>query len=125
MMPFETSRAPINSLPYSQAIIAGDVLYTSGQVPVDPETGQLVPGGIEAQTERVLESIKAIVEDAGSTMARVVKMTVYLQDLEDFDRVNEIYARYFPESPPARTTVGANLRESRLVEMDAVALMSG
>ena len=121
--PFETSRAPINPLPYSQALIAGDVLYTSGQVPVDPETGRLVQGGIEAQTERVLENIKAIVEDAGSSMARVVKMTVYLQDLEDFDRVNEIYARYFPEPRPVRTTVGANLREKRLVEMDAVALL--
>ncbi len=77
--PFETTRAPVNPLPYSQAIIAGDFLYTSGQVPVDPETGQLVPGGAEAQTERVLENIKAIVEDAGSSMARVVKVTVYLQ----------------------------------------------
>ena len=121
--PLETPRAPINPLPYSQAMVAGDVLYTSGQVPVDPETGTLVPGGIEAQTERVLENIKAIVEDAGSSMSRVVKMTVYLQDVEDFDRVNGIYARFFPEPRPARTTVGANLRENRLVEMDAVALM--
>lgn len=121
--PFETERAPINPLPYSQAIIAGDVLYTSGQVPVDPKTGRLVPGGVDAQTERVLENIKAIVEDAGSSMARVVKMTVYLQNSSDFDAVNRIYVRYFPEPRPARTTVGADLRDGRLVEMDAVALL--
>jgi len=121
--PFETKRAPINSLPYSQAIIAGDFLYTSGQVPVDPETGQLVSGGIEAQTERVLENIKAIVEDAGSGMARVVKMTVYLQHASDFDKVNSIYTQYFPDPKPARTTVGADLRNGRLIEMDAVALL--
>jgi len=91
-------------------------------VPVDPETGQLVPGGIEAQTEQVMQNIKAIMEDAGSSMARVVKMMVYLQDLEHFDEVNAIYARYFPEPQPVRTTVGANLRADRLVEMDAIAL---
>jgi 2-iminobutanoate/2-iminopropanoate deaminase len=89
----------------------------------DPETGQLVPGGIEAQTEQVMEKIKAIVEDAGSSMARVVKMTVCLQDLEHFDDVNAIHARFFPEPRPIRTTVGANLRAAHLVEMDAIALM--
>jgi 2-iminobutanoate/2-iminopropanoate deaminase len=120
---FETDRAPINPLPYSQAMIAGDFLFTSGQVPVDPGTGQLVPGGIEAQTEQVMENIQAIVEDAGSSMARVVKMTVYLQNSSDFEQVNEIYARYFPEPRPVRTTVGADLRDGRLVEMDAVALL--
>ena len=121
--PFETRRAPINSLPYSQAIIAGDFLFTSGQVPVDPETGQLVLGGIETQTRRVLDNIKAIVEDAGSAMARVVKMTVYLQNSSDFDTVNSIYTQYFPDPKPARTTVGADLRNGRLIEMDAVALL--
>ena len=121
--PFETVGAPINPLPYSQAMIAGDFLYTSGQVPVDPETGQLVPGGVEEQTRQVLENIKAIVEDAGSSMARVIKMTVYLQNSSDFEQVNRIYARYFPEPRPVRTTVGADLREDRLVEMDAVALL--
>ena len=120
---FETVRAPINPLPYSQAIIAGDFLYTSGQVPIDPETGRLVSGGIEEQTRQVMENIKAIVEDAGSSMGRVVKMTVYLQNSSDFEAVNRIYGRYFPEPQPARTTVGADLRDGRLIEMDAVALL--
>jgi 2-iminobutanoate/2-iminopropanoate deaminase len=121
--PFETDRAPINTLPYSQAIQAGDVLYLSGQVPVDPKTGLLVPGGIGPQTHRVMENIKAIVEDAGSSMGRVVKMTVYLHHSDDFEIVNAIYANYFPEPRPARTTVGVALRAGRLVEMDAIAVI--
>ena len=121
--PFETDRAPINTLPYSQAIIAGDFLYTSGQVPVDPKTGQLVPGGIRPQTQQVMENIKAIVKDAGSSMGRVVKMTVYLHNSADFEAVNNICTDYFPEPRPARSTVGAELRADRLVEMDAVAVI--
>ena len=113
----------MNPLPYSQAILYGGVIYISGQVPVDPETLELVSGGVEAHTRRVLENIKAILEDAGSSMENVLKVTVYLQDVAHFDAMNRVYEAYFPQDPPAWTTVGAQIRGGRLVEMDAIAAL--
>jgi 2-iminobutanoate/2-iminopropanoate deaminase len=118
-----SSGAPAAIGPYAQAIRAGGLVFVSGQVPLDPATGQVVPGGIGAQAERVLASLRAILEAAGSGLERVVKTTVYLTDLGTFAEVNEIYARYFPKDPPARATVQvAALPRGVAIEIDAVAL---
>lgn len=118
----ETSAAPTAIGPYSQGISAGQFLFTAGQIPLDPGTGQLVDGGIEEQTERVLRNLTAILEAAGATWAQVVKTTVYLQDLSHFPTVNEIYARSIGEARPARSTVQvAALPRGALVEIDAIA----
>jgi 2-iminobutanoate/2-iminopropanoate deaminase len=115
--------APAAIGPYSQAIRAGGVVYVSGQIPLDPGTGHVVPGGIAAQAERALESLRAVLEASGSGLARVVKTTVYLTDLGTFAEVNEVYARYFPQAPPARATVQvAALPRGAAIEIDAVAL---
>ncbi|MEK7403926.1 MAG: RidA family protein [Acidobacteriota bacterium] len=117
-----TDRAPKAIGPYSQAVISGGFAFLSGQIPLDPATGQMVDGDVAAQTERVLENLKAVLEACGSSLARVVKTTVYLKDLGDFPRMNEVYARYFLESPPARATVEvARLPRDARVEIDAVA----
>ena len=117
-----TDRAPKAIGPYSQAVISGGFAFLSGQIPLDPATGQMVEGDVAAQTERVLENLKAVLEACGSSLARVVKTTVYLKDLGDFPRMNEVYARYFLESPPARATVEvARLPRDARVEIDAVA----
>lgn len=118
----ETSDAPAAIGPYSQGISAGQFLFTAGQIPLDPGTGQLVDGGIEEQTERVLRNLTAILEAAGATWAQVVKTTVYLQDLSHFPTVNEIYARSIGDARPARSTVQvAALPRGALVEIDAIA----
>lgn len=115
--------APAAIGPYSQAIRAGGLVFVSGQIPIDPATGALVSGGIAAQTERVLQSLRAILEAAGSGLDRVLKTTVYLTDLGGFAEVNEVYARYFPQVPPARSTVQvAALPRGAGVEIEAVAL---
>jgi 2-iminobutanoate/2-iminopropanoate deaminase len=115
--------APAAIGPYSQAIRAGGTVYVSGQIPLDPRTGQVVPGGIAAQAERALESLRAVLEASGSGLGRVVKTTVYLTDLGSFAEVNEVYARYFPQAPPARATVQvAALPRGVGIEVDAVAL---
>jgi 2-iminobutanoate/2-iminopropanoate deaminase len=105
---------------YSQGIRAGDFLFVSGQGPMDPDTGEIVGDTIEAQTERVLENVKAVLEAGGATMADVVKSTVHLSDLAHFSRYNEVYSRYFPDPKPVRTTVGSQLL-GFLVEIDVVA----
>ena len=119
-----TDKAPAAIGPYAQANRVGGFVFTSGQIPLDPETGELVPGSVEAQTERVLENLKAVLEAAGSGMGRVVKTTVFLADLGDFARMNEIYARYFPgEELPSRSTVQvAALPKGALVEIEAIAM---
>ena len=118
-----TDRGPRAIGPYSQAIRAGGFLFLSGQVSLDPATQQLVQGDIAAQTTRVLENLKGILEAAGSSLDRVVKTTVYLKDMNDFSAMNEVYARYFPSAPPARATVEvARLPKDARVEIELIAL---
>jgi endoribonuclease L-PSP len=100
-----TERAPKPIGPYSQAIKLGNLLFVSGQIPIDPATNEVVKGGIKEQTERVLENVKAILEAANMTLVDVVMAFVYLSDMADFSQFNEVYSRYFKERPPARVTV--------------------
>jgi 2-iminobutanoate/2-iminopropanoate deaminase len=116
-----TDRAPQPVGPYSQAIIAGEFVYVAGQGPADPATGRKVPGGVGPETEQVLKNIQAILEAAGTSMANVVKVNVYLQDVAEFCAMNEVYARFFPQNPPARTTVQAMPPVDIRVEIDCVA----
>lgn len=119
-----TRDAPKAIGPYSQAIKAGNVLYTSGQIALDPGTGSIVEGDFAAQAVRVFENLKAVLAAAGTGFGSVVKATVYLTDLADFTRLNEIYASYFGDTKPARTTVGvAQLPKGGLVEIDLVAIL--
>lgn len=121
--PVASAGAPAAIGPYSQAIRAGGFLFVSGQIPLDPDTGQVVAGGIAAQTERALVSLRAILEDGGSALDRVVKTTVFLTDLGHFAEVNGVYARFFPHAPPARSTVQvAALPRGAGIEIEAVAL---
>ncbi len=120
-----TDAAPAAIGPYSQAIQAGGFLFTSGQIPLDPSSGGMETGGIEAQTERVMKNLEAILQAAGIGWERVVKATIYLTDLGDFAKVNEIYGKRFPASPPARATVQvAALPKGANVEIDVVALLN-
>lgn len=117
-----TERAPRAIGPYSQAVIWQGLVFVSGQIPLDPLTGEMVEGDIAAQTERVLENLRAILEACGSSLDRVVKTTVYLADLNDFPQMNEVYARYFPSAPPARATVEVSrLPRGARVEIEAIA----
>lgn len=116
-----TSSAPQPRGPYSQGIAGAGLVFTAGQGPVHPHTG-MVPDGIEAQTRQALENVSAILAAAGASLADVVKVTVHLADLQDFDRFNQVYASYFDEPRPARTTVGSQLL-GILVEIDAVAVV--
>jgi 2-iminobutanoate/2-iminopropanoate deaminase len=119
-----TDNAPAAIGPYSQAIVAGNVLYTAGQIPLDPNTGQIVPGDVTVQTERVMRNLTAVLEAAGTSWANVVKTTVFLQDMADFPRVNEVYGRMIGDARPARSTVQVSaLPRGVLVEIDAVALV--
>lgn len=116
----KSGASPIGA--YSQGIRAGEFIFVSGQGPLDPATGQLIHGTIEEETARVLENIKIILEAGGATMADVVKVSVHLRDVALFERFNKVYATYFPDPKPARTTVGSQLpREDMLVEIDAIA----
>jgi 2-iminobutanoate/2-iminopropanoate deaminase len=108
--------------PYSQAVKSAGVIYCSGQIPLDPATGKVVEGGIEEQTERVLENLAAILAAGGSSLDRVLKTTVYMADLGEFQRMNAVYGRYFPASSPARATVQvAGLPMGVRVEIEAIA----
>jgi reactive intermediate/imine deaminase len=119
----ESSRAPSAIGPYSQAIEVNGMLYTSGVIPLDPETMEVVGDSIEGQAERVMESLKALLEDAGSDLQSVVKTTCFLDDLGNFAAFNEVYARYFGDSKPARSTVEvAGLPKAVKVEVEAVAI---
>ncbi|HEU0123675.1 MAG TPA: RidA family protein [Bryobacteraceae bacterium] len=120
-----TGDAPKAIGPYSQAIVHGDTIYCSGQIPLDPATGQLVEGGIAAETARVLENLKAVLEDAGSSLDRVLKTTVYLKDMAEFPAMNEVYGQYFSVNPPARATVeAARLPRDARVEIECIAALS-
>jgi 2-iminobutanoate/2-iminopropanoate deaminase len=117
-----TESAPKAIGPYSQAVIHNGLVFLSGQIPLDPETNQLVDGDITAQTERVLKNIQAVLEASGSSLDRVVKTTVFLKDMANFPKMNEVYARYFTADPPARSTVeAARLPRDVQVEIDAIA----
>lgn len=117
-----TAAAPGAVGPYSQAVVCDGWLYVSGQIPLDPVTGDMVEGDIGAQADRVLRSLQAILEEAGAGLGDVVKVQVYLRDMNDFQQVNEVYARYFGENPPARACVAvAGLPKGAQVEIDLVA----
>ena len=121
--PVSTDRAPKAIGPYTQAIRANGFIFVSGQIAIDPATNQFIGGDTVTQTNRVLENLRAIVEAAGSSMDRVVKTTVYLEDIADFPVMNEIYARYFPGTPPARATIeAAALPRGARIEIDLIAL---
>jgi 2-iminobutanoate/2-iminopropanoate deaminase len=118
-----TEKAPKAIGPYSQAVRANGFIFVSGQIPIDPATGELLAGDIAQQTARVLENLKAILEAAGSSLDRVVKVSVFLKDLSEFAAMNAMYAKYFPENPPARATVQvARLPRDVGVEIDLIAL---
>jgi 2-iminobutanoate/2-iminopropanoate deaminase len=120
----QTEHAPAAIGPYSQAIKAGGFVFVSGQIPIDPQTGQFVSGGVAEQTERVLKNLSAVLEAAGSSLGQVVKTTVFLVDMKDFGAMNEVYARFFSAEPPARATVAAaGLPRDARVEIEAVALV--
>ena len=122
MKKISTSQAPAAIGPYSQAVCLGRAVFTSGQIPVVPETG-VVPEGIEAQTVQSLENLKTILEGTGSDFDHVVKTTIFLADIADFGKVNEIYAKYFANEVPARSCVEvANLPKAGLVEIEAIAV---
>ena len=119
-----TENAPAAIGPYSQAVIANGLLFTAGQIALDPATGQVIPGGVAEQTERVMQNLSAVLESAGTSWKNVVKTTVFLQDMRDFPTVNEVYGRMVGDSRPARSTVAvAGLPRGVLVEIDAVALV--
>lgn len=118
-----TDQAPAAIGPYSQAVQAGGLLFCSGQIPLDPATGELVNGDIGLETERVMENLRGVLEAGGGGFAQVVRTTIYLTDMADFPLVNEVYGRYFSHEKPARVTVAvAALPRGARVEIDAVAV---
>ncbi len=118
-----TELAPKAIGPYSQGIRVGDFVYTAGQAAVDPAVGKLIDGDISAQTRRTLQNISAVLDAAGTAMSKVVKTTVFLTDMANFKAMNEVYAEFFPEHPPARSTVAvAGLPLGALVEIECIAL---
>ena len=121
----QTERAPNAIGPYSQAVRANGLVFVSGQIAIDPQTGQFVAGGIVEQTEQVLKNLGAVLEAAGSGLNRIVKTTVFLADMQEFAAMNEVYGRFFKETPPARATVeAARLPRDARVEIEAIALVS-
>lgn len=119
-----TENAPQAIGPYSQAIVHNDIVYLSGQIPLDPTTNQIVEGDVAVQTERVLENIKAVLAASGSGLNRVLKTTVFLRDMSDFLKMNEVYGRYFAAESPARSTVqAARLPRDVSVEIDCIAVV--
>ena len=116
-----TSKAPSAIGPYSQGIKIGDMVFTSGQIPVNPSTGELVTE-IKAATKQSLENVKAVLEEAGSSLEKVVKVVVFIKDMNDFAQVNEVYGEYFTENPPARSCVEvARLPKDCVIEIEAIA----
>ena len=121
----KTELAPQAIGPYSQAVVAGGFLFASGQIPIDPRTGEFVAGDTAEQTEQVLRNLGEVLKAAGSSFAQVVKTTVYLADMGDFAAMNEVYGRYFQTAPPARSTVqAARLPRDARVEIDVIAMMN-
>ena len=123
--PIKTENAPAAIGPYSQAIKANGFVFVSGQIPIDPQTGEFVAGGITEQTARVLKNLTAVLEAAGSSLEQVVKTTVFLADMKEFSSMNEVYKDFFPIPQPARSTVAAaGLPRDARVEIEVVALVS-
>lgn len=121
----QTANAPQAIGPYSQGIRAGDLVFASGQIPIDPATGNFVDGGIAEQTEQVLKNVAAVLEAAGSSLDQVVKTTVFLASMDEFAAMNEVYGKFFGADPPARATVqAARLPRDARVEIEAIALIS-
>jgi 2-iminobutanoate/2-iminopropanoate deaminase len=119
-----SQNAPKAIGPYSVAVRTGNLLFTSGQLGLDPQTGNLVPGGIESETRQALTNIRHVLADSGSDMQAVIKTTVFLKDMADFPKMNAVYAEFFPENPPARSTVQvAALPKGGSVEIEAVAIL--
>ncbi len=119
-----TNKAPGAIGPYSQAIKCGSFVFVSGQIPIDPSTGEFVAGGIKEQTDQVLRNLSEVLSAAGSSLKQVVKTTVFVKDLNDFAAMNEVYAKYFSENKPARATVeAARLPRDARVEIEAIALV--
>jgi 2-iminobutanoate/2-iminopropanoate deaminase len=117
-----TDNAPKAIGPYSQAVVYNGIAYLSGQIPLNPANNQLLEGDIAAQTERVLENLKAVLEACGASLESVLKTTVFLKDMGDFPKMNEVYCRYFGANPPARSTVqAAKLPRDVRIEIDAIA----
>ncbi len=120
--PVQTHNAPAAIGPYSQAMVHANLVYTAGQIPLDPATGQLVAGDIAVQTERVLQNLSGVLEAAGASLASVIKTTVFLRDLGEFAAMNEVYARFFGDHRPARSTVQvARLPRDCGIEIDCIA----
>ena len=118
----ERAPAPFQGAPYSQAIVWGDLVFVSGQVPVDPETGKMIEGGIAEQADRVMRNVRAILEEAGSSLDNLLKTTIFITDLGNFGELNEVYRGFVGDAPPARATVEiASLPQGALLEIDAVA----
>ena len=119
-----TERAPRAIGPYSQAVRAGNLLFCSGQIPIDPATGEFVSGGVAEQTEQVMRNLSAVLEAAGADLNQVVKTTVFLAEMDDFTVMNEVYGRFFGGNPPARATVqAARLPRDAKVEIEAMAVL--
>jgi 2-iminobutanoate/2-iminopropanoate deaminase len=119
-----TDQAPRAIGPYSQAIRAGNLLFCSGQIPIDPATGEFVSGGVAEQTEQVMRNLSAVLSAGRSSLKQVVKTTVFLADMDDFTAMNEVYGRFFGEDPPARATVqAARLPRDAKVEIEAIAII--
>jgi 2-iminobutanoate/2-iminopropanoate deaminase len=117
-----TQNAPQPIGPYSQAVAFGNLLFCSGQIPLDPVSGQIVGSDVQTQAKRVLESMKAVVEAGGSQLDQVIKTTIFLKDMNDFPKVNEVYSQFFTQNPPARSTVEvARLPKDVLVEIECIA----
>ena len=120
--PIQTNQAPAAIGPYSQAIEAGGMVFVSGQLPIDPATGEFAPGGIKEQTRQSLTNAKAILEEAGISLANVMKTTVFLSDMNDFSAMNEVYAEFFNEPFPARSAIAVKtLPKNALVEVECIA----
>lgn len=119
-----TEKAPAALGPYSQAIKFGNLLFSSGQIPMDPETGEIVADDVESQTRQVLENVRAVLEEAGTSLDKVLKTTVFIKNMDDFGKINDVYAEYFTENPPARSTVEvARLPKDVQVEIEVIATL--
>ncbi|AOT72779.1 RidA family protein [Geosporobacter ferrireducens] len=120
----QTQNAPAAIGPYAQAVRVGDLIFTSGQLPVDPATGELLTDDIQAETRQCLENVKAILEAAGSSLEQAVKLTVFIKDMDQFSKINEVYANYFPGGKPARSCVEvARLPKDANIEIEAIAVI--
>ena len=120
-----TEKAPKAIGPYSQAVVSGDLVFCSGQIPLDPATGEFVSGGIKEQTERILKNLEEVLKAAGTTLASVVSVNVFLRDMKDFKEMNDVYSANFGEHKPARATIGvASLPKNALIEISCVATLS-